>query len=114
MLRKNKKQWIKKPTKKKNHSNFLHYNQSLFINTKKSPTMWAIFFIDICPFSAEKVGFEPTIQFPVYKLSRLARSTTLTSLRLILEAKVRIKNLILNYLNVLRSFNNKKLFFYYF
>ena len=30
--------------------------------------------------SAEKVGFEPTIQFPVYKLSRLARSTTLTPL----------------------------------
>jgi hypothetical protein len=31
--------------------------------------------------SAERVGFEPTIQFPVYKLSRLARSTTLTPLR---------------------------------
>ena len=43
--------------------------------------------------SAETEGFEPSIQLPVYKLSRLARSTTLTSLRLILEAKVRINNL---------------------
>jgi hypothetical protein len=44
MLRKNKKQWIKKPTKKKNHSNFLNYNQSPFINTKKSPTSGRFFF----------------------------------------------------------------------
>ena len=29
---------------------------------------------------AETEGFEPSIQLPVYKLSRLARSTTLTSL----------------------------------
>ena len=56
---------------------------------------------------AETEGFEPSIQLPVYKLSRLARSTTLTSLRLFLEVKVRINNLILNYLNVLRSINNK-------
>src|SRR5205807_1690904 len=32
--------------------------------------------------SAERVGFEPTIQFPVYNLSRVARSTTLTPLRI--------------------------------
>ena len=31
--------------------------------------------------SAERVGFEPTIRLLVYKLSRLARSTTLTPLR---------------------------------
>jgi hypothetical protein len=31
---------------------------------------------------AERVGFEPTIPLRVYKLSRLARSTTLTPLRL--------------------------------
>ena len=31
-------------------------------------------------FLAETEGFEPSIQLPVYKLSRLARSTTLTSL----------------------------------
>jgi site-specific DNA recombinase len=30
--------------------------------------------------SAERVGFEPTIQFPVYNLSRVARSATLTPL----------------------------------
>jgi uncharacterized protein (DUF2336 family) len=30
---------------------------------------------------AERVGFEPTIRLLVYKLSRLARSTTLTPLR---------------------------------
>jgi hypothetical protein len=30
---------------------------------------------------AESEGFEPSIQLPVYKLSRLARSTTLTTLR---------------------------------
>lgn len=39
------------------------------------------FFLQDKSLSAEKVGFEPTIQFPVYKLSRLARSTTLTPLR---------------------------------
>ncbi len=32
--------------------------------------------------SAETEGFEPSIHLRVYKLSRLARSTTLTSLRL--------------------------------
>ena len=31
--------------------------------------------------SAERAGFEPAIQLPVYKLSRLARSTTLTPLQ---------------------------------
>ena len=67
----------------------------------------ALVAIGLCIYFAETEGFEPSIQLPVYKLSRLARSTTLTSLRLFLEVKVRINNLILNYLNVLRSINNK-------
>jgi hypothetical protein len=37
---------------------------------------------------AETEGFEPSIQLPVYKLSRLARSTTLTSLHLNWMAKI--------------------------
>ena len=37
-------------------------------------------FFDHLSLSAERAGFEPAIQFPVYKLSRLARSTTLTPL----------------------------------
>ena len=38
------------------------------------------FFLQDKSLSAERAGFEPAIQLPVYKLSRLARSTTLTPL----------------------------------
>jgi hypothetical protein len=38
--------------------------------------------------SAERAGFEPAIPLRVYKLSRLARSTTLTPLRIIWTANV--------------------------
>src|SRR6187549_999838 len=31
---------------------------------------------------AERVGFEPTVEFPLHTLSKRAQSTTLTSLRL--------------------------------
>jgi site-specific DNA recombinase len=40
--------------------------------------------------SAERAGFEPAIPLRVYKLSRLARSTTLTPLRIIWTANVTI------------------------
>jgi hypothetical protein len=41
---------------------------------------WKVVFMDFAT-RAERVGFEPTIQFPVYNLSRVARSATLTPLR---------------------------------
>ena len=44
---------------------------------------------------AERVGFEPTVEFPLHTLSKRAQSTTLTSLRLesityglVIDAKV--------------------------
>jgi hypothetical protein len=53
-------------------------NPKLFQNKVEKPL--EIKYFQGASFFAEKVGFEPTIQFPVYKLSRLARSTTLTPL----------------------------------
>ncbi len=42
--------------------------------------------------SAERMGFEPTIQLPIYKLSRLAPSTTRTPLYFIAVANKCKKN----------------------
>jgi hypothetical protein len=42
------------------------------MKTKKAEALLRLF--------AERMGFEPTIQLPIYKLSRLAPSTTRTPL----------------------------------
>jgi site-specific DNA recombinase len=45
-------------------------------------------FLSCKSLSAERVGFEPTIPLRVYKLSRLARSATLTPLRFFRDTNV--------------------------
>ena len=57
---------------------------------------------------AETEGFEPSIQLPVYKLSRLARSTTLTGLLFFWKANVRLNNRFKNYPNGFSKFKAKK------
>ena len=48
---------------------------------KSGPCQYIEFYRDILVVLAERVGFEPTVRFPVHTLSKRAPSTTRTSLR---------------------------------